>query len=153
LFRDKIDRPFEKGLASAMQVNHIAQRHLLVEPDHVGIVTKVSEYDMQGRSPSNGGVWMSGGSGAFYPGPTVICTGYRAAELVPGLKVDVKVGHAIHFKGRLGEGELQHVKSTLSLASPYVHQKLYQLDEDTIYFADSVAVSREQYEKRRGELL
>lgn len=144
LFAGKIDQPFSRGIADAMKVRHIAQRHLLVEPDEVGTVTKVSSYDFSGP-PSNGGVLLGG---RFLHGPTVLCCGHRGAELVPGLKVDVKVGHCIHFRGRLPEG-----KSSLTLASPYVHAKLYQLDEDTIYFADSVAVTRDAYAKRSKELM
>lgn len=144
LFAGKIDQPFSRGIADAMKVRHVAQQHILVEPDEVGTVTKVSTYDFS-NPPSNGGVLLGG---RFLHGPTVICTGHRGAELVPGLKVDVKVGHCIHFRGRLPEG-----KSSLTLASPYVHAKLYQLDEDTIYFADSVAVTRDAYAKRSKELM
>lgn len=136
LFAGKIDQPFSRGIADAMKVRHIAQQHILVEPDVVSTVL---------RTDCLPGVMTTD---RFYEGPTVLCCGYRGAELVPGLEIDVKVGHCFHFKGRLPEG-----RSSLTLASPYVHAKLYQLDEDTIYFADSVAVTRSAYEKRSRELM
>jgi glycine/D-amino acid oxidase-like deaminating enzyme len=148
LFAGKIDQPFSRGIADAARVRHIAQRHLLVDPDVVGTATSVHQVDDPFPPNYGGGVKVSVLGGRFFPGRTVICTGYRGAELVPGLKVDVKVGHGIHFRGRLPEG-----KSSLTLASPYTHAKLYQLDEDTIYFADSVAVTRGTYDKRRKELM
>ena len=145
LFAGKIDQPFSRGIADAMKVRHIAQRHLLVEPD---VVTTVVQADVFTSSAVKPGVPGVGTAEKFYEGPVVLCTGHRGAELVPGLKVDVKVGHCIHFRGRLPEG-----RSSLTLASPYVHAKLYQLDEDTIYFADSVAVTRDAYAKRSKELM
>lgn len=138
LFGDKIDQPFSSGIAEAAKVRHIAQRHLLVTPDVVGVVTGV----MSGANRP--GVLLGDGK---YDGPVILCTGYRGPELARGVQVTVKVGHCIHFRGRLPKG-----KSSLTLVSPYTHAKLYQLDEDTIYFADSVAVKPETYAKRSKEL-
>jgi hypothetical protein len=137
LFEGKIDQPFERGIADAMKVRHIAQKYLLQKPD---IRLPVSRLHHNGQV----GVVVEE---SLLPGPTVLCTGYRAASLVPSLKIDVKVGHCYLFRGRLPAGA-----STLNLASPYTHQKLYQYDEDLIYFADSVAVSLETYQRRAEEL-
>lgn len=136
LFPKEIDQPFASGIVSALQVRHVAQRYVLVPTSHArGVRSVVNE----GLVDIKGDQWG---------GPTIICTGYRGAELVPGLKIDVKVGHALFIEGQLKPGQ-----SCLSLVSPYVHQKLYQFDEDTIYFADSVAVPLDRYDMEEDGLL
>lgn len=138
------DRVFDSGIADAMSVRHIAQRHVLVEPDHIAKVTQLSHecvWAIEGSGPSQ--------SEERYEGFPVVCTGYRGAELVPELagKIQVKVGHAIMIPGRLKPGE-----SSLRIVSPYTHGKLYQFDEDHIYFADSVALKPKSYWDREKEL-
>lgn len=138
---EAIDQPFSRGLAYAAKVRHIAQHHLLVQPDviaQIGAVRQFPQEELGVRSEA----------GTIWPGPVVLCVGYRAPEFFPQMKLSVKVGHCLHLRGRLRPNQ-----SSITLASPYVHSKLYQLDDDTIYFADSVSVSEEAYSRRNKELL
>jgi len=134
LFHDKIEEPFANGLGYAAQVKHIPQRAVLVEPDVTGKVVEVTDVGC-----------MVDGVG-FANGATVLCTGYRASELVD-LDVDIKVGHCFLVRGRLPKG-----KSRIAMISPYKHEKLYQFDENHIYYADSVGLKLSAYWKRQEEL-
>lgn len=129
LFSDVIDQPFSNGLSYAMKVRHVAQRYVLVEPDV-----------RESATPLDGGVVTP--SGSHYPGTVVLCRGYDE----PLLDLKVKVGHCLLFKGQLPKG-----KSRVAIISPYRHEKLYQYDDDTIYYADSVAVALKTYTKREYE--
>jgi len=137
LFDGVIDEPFAKGLGYAMKVRHIGQRHIIVEPDIVGTVDEIT--------PDH--VKIVGCSTEF-EGPTVVCTGYRAEELVTDPGVTVKVGQCSFFRGNLAQGEAQ-----ISMISPYRHQKLYQFAPGVIYYSDSVALQLKQYNKRREEVV
>ena len=132
LFAGKIDHPFETGIGEALQVRHIAQRHLLVEPDSVGKVFKVRTGEL---------MLMDGDT---HEGPIVLCCGHRANELWadahPGL--DVLVGHCAFYSGQLPPG-----KASITMPLPYRHEKLYQFDEHRIYFADSMRLTRKSWEK------
>lgn len=146
LFKDQIDYPFHTGIASAIKVRHIGQRHILLKPHVFG---KVAELNSEGCV-----VVDAKGQRLCYPGLVALCCGHRFRELLAGVEtanipLHVKVGHAFFIKGRLPVGQRQ---ATLSLISPFAHQKLYQYDEETIYYADSVAVSLDSYQKRRMEL-
>lgn len=135
------DRVFDRGLADAMHVRHIAQRDILVRPDAVGWASKAT---------SAGVLWRDqDGTESFEPGIPVLCCGYRANELLPNMFTDltVKVGHRFLFEGELEAGE-----SSLTLVSPYTHGKLYQYAPGQIYYADSVALKKLSFEKRQEEL-
>ena len=136
LYGDWIEQPFANGLSYAMKVKHIPQRHILERTDIMDTVESVRE----------DGVWCS-----YYghqPGRTIVCTGWRGRELLPLTpEIHIKVGHAFLF-----EGQLREEQPRLAIVSPYKHEKLYQYDENRIYYADSVAVKPEQYEKRKEEL-
>ncbi len=134
LFKDKIDQPFERGIADAAKVKHIAQRHLLVDAD----------FEEEVRGLYVGGVETSK---TRWPGRTVLCCGARIAELAPGEKVDALVGHCVFLQGKLPPGF-----SSLTMPLPYRHFKLYQYSDNQIYFADSTAVKKDVYWKRREEL-
>ena len=138
LFAGKIDQPFSRGVADAIKVRHVAQRHLLVEPDEVVKIT--------GLDPKRGLMWRQDGV-KLCEGPIVLCTGCRTALLGEEPIPEPLVGHCALFRGRLQEG-----RSSLLMPLPYRHFKLYQYDEDLIYFADSTALKPESYRKRRSEL-
>ena len=126
---EHIDQPFSRGIADALKVKHVAQKHVLVEPDHVGVARKCE---------------LSAGVEThdhFYPGRTIMCVGAR------DLNVEILVGHCLLIPGRLPAGH-----SSLTMPLPYRHHKLYQFDENTIYFANSTALKRESFEKRRVSL-
>lgn len=131
------DNPFETGLSYAAKVRHIAQRHILVEPDEVGRVEN----------------WLKSGclalNGEPLEGTTVLCLGAREATFRAGSYQEppALVGHCLFIPGTLGR-----TKSRLALVSPYVHEKLYQWDAETVYYADSVAVKPEAYVERKDEL-
>lgn len=76
------------------------------------------------------------------PGPTIVCTGHNPIKQMkdPIVDLQIKVGHCYLFRGRLEEGQ-----SRIALVSPYTHEKLYQFDTGTIYYADSVAVKEQTY--------
>ncbi len=136
------DRVFDRGIADAMSVNHIAQRDILCTPNALGTVNHVQH---------NGVAWteQSTGSEMFEPGIPVLCCGHRGADLAPSLRgrIDVKVGHAFFLRGELAEGE-----SSLQIVSPYTHGKLYQFAPGVVYYADSVALKLGSFQKRQSEL-
>lgn len=133
------DQPFDTGLADAIKVRHIAQRHILVEPDEVGTVVAVHD---------DGTVQFSSGE-SLAANAAVLCCGHRGAELCPSYqsRLEVKVGHCYFFMGDLHAGD-----SNLRLVSPYTHGKLYQYEPGLIYYADSVALKPESFWKRQEEL-
>lgn len=138
------EQVFESGIADAMKVRHIAQRNVLVEPDHIAKVTQLHRacvWAVEGSGPSQ--------SEERFEGFPVVCTGYRGAELIPELagRIEAKVGHAMLIKGQLRPGE-----SALRIVSPYTHGKLYQFDPGHIYFADSVALKPKSYWDRQQDL-
>lgn len=137
LFPDECDEPFSKGLGYAMKVRHIAQRHIIVRTDVAGTVDEILD----------SGVKIKGCSTEF-EGPTVVCTGWRAKELVEGCDVTIKVGQCTFWEGTIEPGQ-----ASISMLSPYRHQKFYQFAPDVIYYSDSVALSLESYCKRREELV
>jgi glycine/D-amino acid oxidase-like deaminating enzyme len=142
LYGPHIDQPFSGGIAAAGKVRHIAQRHILVKPDVQGAVLQVT--------PDGVDVAVNHMvETQTFHGPTVLCVGYRSAELcgTQGPAVWVKVGHCYLFRGELQEG-----KSRLAIVSPYTHEKLYQFAPGLIYYADSVAVKLDVYRKRQQEL-
>lgn len=124
--QELIDQPFSRGIADAAKVRHIAQRHLLVEPDEVGTVKGI----------------------VVDKDPIVLCTGYRT-ELWPANvpKPEVLVGHCLHIHGELEPGQ-----SSLTMPLPYKHHKLYQMAPGVIYFANSTALKLSSFEKRKDEL-
>lgn len=142
-----IDQPFSKGIGDAMKVRHIAQRHLLVKPDVVSQVALM-------QRPMGPPVLLDG-TGTEVQGPVVFCLGYRAEDVLgPKFKTDVLVGHCLLLKGRLEPGQ-----SSLTMPLPYRHQKIYQFDDETIYFADSTRLKltsfwgKDSGEKRKQELI
>lgn len=135
LFGHIADNPFSDGLSYAANVKHVSNQELLEPPTFDKEVLEVKE---EGVVDSNFDL---------HKGPTVICTGYRGAQLAPEFKVDILVGHAFYLRGVLPK-EL----ARLTLASPYVHQKCYQLRPNVIYFADSVALKPEAFEARKKEV-
>ncbi|KKN53708.1 hypothetical protein LCGC14_0599630 [marine sediment metagenome] len=138
LFGEHIDEPFAQGLGYAMKVRHIAQRHIIVTPDIVGTVNTIM--------PT--GVTIQG-CDTKWPGPTVICTGHRAAtELAKEKDVTVKVGQCSFWAGDIEPGE-----ATISMLSPYRHQKFYQFAPGVIYYSDSVALKLDAYNKRKDEVV
>lgn len=137
LFPTQCDEPFKKGLGYAAKVRHIAQRHIIVPVDIAGTVDEILD----------SGVKITGCDTEFV-GPTVVCTGWRADELVEGCDVTVKVGQCTFWKGTIPEGE-----ASISMLSPYRHQKYYQFAPGVIYYSDSVALSLEAYTKRREEVV
>lgn len=135
---EQIDNPFKKGIMDALKIKHIAQKHLMVEPD---VREKVT------------GLWPGGveTSEKRHEGPVVLCMGYRAGELVSGSVhsgLDVLVGHCLLIKGVLPPGT-----ASITMPLPYRHLKCYQLDDETIYFADSTRLTRKSFEKRKDQLL
>lgn len=137
LFDEVIDEPFAKGLGYAMKVRHIGQRYIIVKPDIVGTVDEITPFHVKIR-----------GCSTEFEGPTVVCAGWRAKELVENPGVTVKVGQCSFFRGNLDQGEAQ-----ISMISPYRHQKLYQFAPGVIYYSDSVALQLDQYTKRRDEVV
>lgn len=135
------DEPFQRGLGYAAKVKHIGWEKILCEADVPGLVTSVDW--------GSGTVRMENGD-VFEGEACVLCLGWRNAELTPRghLQPEVKAGHCLLFEGRLPEGE-----GTISMLAPYRHQKWYQLDEKTIYYADSTALKRERYEREKEELI
>jgi glycine/D-amino acid oxidase-like deaminating enzyme len=141
LYGEKVDQPFFGGIAAAGKVKHIAQRHILVEPDVKGTVIMV---DSDGVSVACGPMKES----KFFKGLTIVCAGYRHNELVKGgPEVWVKAGHCFLFDGTLSEGA-----SRLAIVSPYRHEKLYQFAPGLIYYADSVALKLKDFLKRQQEM-
>ncbi len=134
----QIEKPFAQGLGYAMEVEHIPQRHLLVEPN---VKKEVQAVD-------NSGVLLE--DATFLPGLTIVCTGHNPINRMktPVTDLQIKVGHCYLFRGRLKEGQ-----SRIALVSPYTHEKLYQFDDETIYYADSVAVKPETYWKDQNKFL
>lgn len=126
----QIEKPFAQGLGYAMEVEHIPQDYLLVDPDVKESVEAVEDE----------GVLMF--DGRLLPGPTIVCTGHTPIMRMktPVVDLEIKVGHCYLFRGRLKEGQ-----SRIALVSPYTHEKLYQFDTGTIYYADSVAVKEQTY--------
>lgn len=141
---DRSNNPFATGLGYAAKVKHVNWEDILRAPDIEAQVTSV-QYD-------NGRLWakFEGKPNKIYLGgeATILCLGYRNAELVPHHEVDVKAGHCLLFDGVLPEGE-----ASISMVSPYRHQKWYQLNEDTIYYADSTALKLSRYTREREELI
>lgn len=137
LFPDECDEPFSRGLGYAMKVRHIAQRHIIVDTDIAGTVDEILD----------SGVKIAGCSTEF-EGPTVVCTGWRGNELAECCEVTVKVGQCTFWEGTIPEG-----KASISMLSPYRHQKFYQFAPGVIYYSDSVALSLDSYNKRREELI
>lgn len=135
---NQINKPFSRGIADAIKVKHIAQKHLLVEPDVKERVIGVSL-----NSPSE----LITASGRVFEGKTVLCTGWRAFELLEGFKPSVLVGHCLLINGKLEPG-----MARLTMPLPYRHEKLYQFDENTIYFADSTRLTLKAWESRKDEL-
>lgn len=136
VYAGQIDQPFAQGMGYAMKVNHIAQRHVIEPVFSNAMVNHVSDEGVTAED------------GESYPADkVVVCTGWRASELVGDLEVYVKVGHCYLFEGKLEPGQ-----SRLAIISPYKHEKLYQFDENRIYYADSVAVHLDTYEKNKSEL-
>ena len=138
LFGDRIDEPFDRGLGYAMKVRHIAQRYIIVKTDFVGKVNVITPKFVKIR-----------GCSVEFLGPTVLCTGHRAAtELAEEKDVTVKVGQCSFWKGDIASGE-----ATISMLSPYRHQKFYQFAPGVIYYSDSVALGLDAYNKRRDEVV
>lgn len=119
----EVGHPFESGIAKAMKVRHIPQSSLLVDFE----IKKIERINKRRT--------------------TVLCCGYRSAELVPELVMTIKVGHSFFIKGTLKRG-----RSSITMVAPYRHQKLYQFSEGIIYYSDGLAVKPETFEKRRDEL-
>lgn len=138
LFGEHREQPFSRGIADAAKVWHIPQRHILRDPTHREKVVAVTPHGAHTEDDR-------------HDGKTILCCGYRGKQLVHAdcdvPEINVKVGHCYLLRGRLPEGT-----SRLGLVSPYTHEKLYQYDEDTIYYADSVAVKPDSYRKREDEL-
>jgi hypothetical protein len=135
LFAEHIERPFSGGIASAVAVRHIPQRHLLVRPD------LQERCDFRDKD--------SCGNERAYS-HIIWCCGYRAFDFLPHIiksQAQIVVGHACFFRGQLGPRQ-----SRLAIISPYKHEKLYQFDEDIIYYADSVTLRLDSYEKRKDEI-
>lgn len=137
LFGGVIDEPFAQGLGYAMKVRHIGQRHIIVKPDVVGTVDEITPFYVK-----------IAGCSTEYEGPTVACTGHRAGELVEDAGVTIKVGQCTFWRGNIEPGQ-----STISMLSPYRHQKFYQFAPGVIYYSDSVALGLEAYTKRRDEVI
>lgn len=137
LYGNKIVHPFASGIKDAPKVNQIPVQDILVKPDVVSKVTKISSEGVATIRQS-------------YAGPTIICAGYRAPELMAvggGLKVWARIGHCYLFEGRLAPGQ-----SRLGMWAPYRHEKLYQYDKNTVYYADTVALLIDEYERRAQEV-
>jgi len=148
LYGPKIVHPFASGIKDAPKVKQIPVQAVLVKPDVVGKVEQLTGEGVR--------VLLSGkGTMKTFDGPTIICAGYRAPELAPiglyghgsSLKVWARIGHCYLFEGRLAPGQ-----SRLGMWAPYRHEKLYQYDEDTVYYADTVALLIDEYEKRAQEV-
>lgn len=134
---EHIDQPFSRGIGEAMKIRHIAQKHLLVEPDIRG---RVMSWDcINLAAPPS----LLLDSGQRLDGPIIFCTGYRAPELVD-VKVDVLAGHCALYHGTLPPGT-----SSITMPLPYRHQKLYQFAENQIYFADSTRLMVKSFEKNK----
>lgn len=135
LYGKVTEKPFAAGIKIAPKMLHIPQRHVLVKPDVVGTATYA---DDQG---------LTLGDMRHFSGPMIICGGYRHNGINTPVKLDMEVyaGHRFLFKGDLAQGRLDMV-------APYKHGKLYQLHPGEIYYADSVKIKLDQYNKRQGEL-
>jgi glycine/D-amino acid oxidase-like deaminating enzyme len=139
LYADAIEYPFAKGIGNAMQVGHIPQRDILWED--------VIEDPVNIRNIKPGAVWTMQGK-KYEADYNVWCIGWAANKLDPTLDMDIKVGHCVFLDGEIPEGE-----STIRIVSPYRHEKYYQYDDGTVYYADSVALKHSSYEKRKEEVL
>jgi len=140
LFGGTIDEPFSKALGYAAKVRHIGQRYVCPET-MVSVAGKVD-------CVMDDYLTIEGCSTQF-EGPTVVCTGYRAQELVGDqVLVDVKVGQCTFWQGNLDQDASQ-----ISMISPHRHQKLYQWAPGVIYYSDSVALKLAAYTKRRDEVV
>lgn len=135
LYGSVSEQPFEGGVAEALKVRRIPHQALLRSPSVTARVTAVRPDGVTTQE------------GRFYPGRTVVCAGYRAPELINLPGMEVKVGHCVIFRGRLNPGE-----ASLNLVAPYKHGKLFQMDLDHIYYADSVALKLKSYQKRETEV-
>jgi hypothetical protein len=71
----------------------------------------------------------------------VLCVGWRSS-----LVDSVKVGHALRFVGECH-------KPIIETYAPFKQVKIFQESEGVVYFGDSTAVNRENYNKRQDELL
>lgn len=126
LFADSVQLPFG---GSALNVKLVQTQHVLLQPD---VNMRVERLEDLPRDADT----------------TVVCTGHRARDLLPEMpEVWSKVGHCLLFKGQW-DGPAH-----LSFVSPFTHQKVFQYDAEHIYYADSVAVLRDKYFQRQGELL
>jgi glycine/D-amino acid oxidase-like deaminating enzyme len=137
MYRDQIDHPFSSGIAVAAQIKHIAQRNILVEPDVVGTVVRITDSQ----------VTLSNGTQIDHD-KLLLCCGAFIDQLVKNPhRVSPLVGHALFMEGRLPEGAAK-----ITVPTPYKHHKLYQFDNDTIYFANSTGLAKPSFELRHAEL-
>lgn len=137
MYCDQIDHPFSGGIAVAAQIKHIPQRKILVQPDVVGTVVGIA----------NDKVVLSNGDQIYHDKLLLCCGAFIGKLITDPHKTKPLVGHALFLEGRLPNGAAK-----ITVPSPYKHHKLYQYDDDTIYFANSTGLTQSSFELRHDEL-
>lgn len=74
----------------------------------------------------------------FYPGMTVVCTGYWARKLIEEKMIGL-TGQGLIFNGTWESEPI------MNFVSPYVHQKIFQMDEGKIWYGDSTCIQYGSY--------
>lgn len=83
----------------------------------------------------------------FQKGPTIICAGAFCNKLVPVTGLNSLSGHGLLFKGKW------HKEPMMLMPIPHKHFKVFQFDEDRIWFGDSVAIKHKNYMAKQQEYI
>tara|TARA_R100000773_G_scaffold22815_1_gene20115 strand:+ start:19034 stop:19855 length:822 start_codon:yes stop_codon:yes gene_type:complete len=108
----------------------VQPKNILV--DHIkDSVTAVSDEGVQ--TQNNG----------FQQGATIVCAGAFCNELVPVPSLNSLSGHGLLFNGTWKKEPM------MLMPIPHKHFKVFQFDEDRIWFGDSVAIKHQNYVKNQ----
>lgn len=80
----------------------------------------------------------------FYPGMTIICTGYWARKYIEEKMIGL-TGQGLIFEGTWNKEPI------MNFVSPYVHQKIFQLDTNRIWYGDSTCIQYGSYIAKQDE--
>lgn len=79
----------------------------------------------------------------FQEGATIVCAGAFCNELVPVMGLNSLSGHGLLFDG------VWEKEPMMLMPIPHKHFKVFQFDNNSIWFGDSVAIKHENYMKKQ----
>tara|TARA_R100000278_G_scaffold122808_2_gene110036 strand:- start:1143 stop:1964 length:822 start_codon:yes stop_codon:yes gene_type:complete len=83
----------------------------------------------------------------FQKGATIICAGAFCNKLVPVMGLNSLSGHGLLFKGKWRKEPM------MLMPIPHKHFKVFQFDEDRIWFGDSVAIKHKNYMAKQQDYI